>query len=321
MNLRKTYRYNDFLQECEIIWNAYEKKLPLFYNTSGSTGKPKQIEVPFEVYNMAAQESIRAQELTEESHILNITLPPTSIGFPTLSILPSHITGCDMTVKKFDPSTFCDDLVGDDYTHTFFIPAVFRTMSKTKKWKDLDLSQYEVIGCGSDIPPENMKDELFSKGVGRFWHVYGSTEVPPPISASGDIRHFGEDLSPDIRWKRQEDGELYIKWKCQEYYWKSGDLVDENLRMIGRKKNILHLSCSQVHPELVEKFVTDNTNATRARLSKEGQGLRLDYEGKESKENILEKLTEWYQGETVTWNIVNKEIPTNHMNKVVRNIS
>ena len=42
-------------------------------------------------------------------------------------------------------------------------------MSKTKKWKDLDLSQYEVIGCGSDIPPENMKEELFSKGVGRFY--------------------------------------------------------------------------------------------------------------------------------------------------------
>ena len=92
-----------------------------------------------------------------------------------------------------------------------------------------------TISSGADIVPEGIKKDVLSKGAIKFHHLYGSTEVPPAISDSEDEERIGEKLSPLIDYYIK-DKELFIKWKLQESFWQSGDMVTEDLKVTEERK-------------------------------------------------------------------------------------
>ena len=309
----------DFKEETEDVIKRWDRKEDFVYYTSGSTGTPKKIVHSYNVIRQIAEEVVRQNNYTKDSFILNNTLPPSSIGFPVLTVLPALISGCNVMIKKFNTKTFVDEMVSGP-THIFMLPAIYRVMSKTKKWKSANFSSIDTIACGADLIPDGMASEVTSKGAKRFKMDFGSTEVPPSITDSSHEKNVGLRLSPLIDYYFEDDGELFLKWKFQKEYWQSGDLFTENFEMVGRKKNILKLQgCNAINPETVEKYILDNCNVTRALLQIKNEKPHLYYEGDEAEQNVKNVFDQWYFSDKIT-NIVKRvdSIKVNHMNKLIR---
>lgn len=316
----KNFQIDDFKEETEDIIRRWNNKDDFVYYTSGSTGVPKKIVHSYDVIKQVSEEVVRQNNYNNSSYILNHTLPPTSIGFPVLTVVPALISGCQVRIKKFDTKTFVDDMISGP-THAFILPAIYRVMSRTKKWKAADLSTLDTIACGADLIPEGMASEVTSKGVKRFKMDFGSTEVPPSITDSSHEKKVGLRLSPLIDHYFGDDGELFVKWRSQKEYWQSGDLFTENFEMIGRKKNVLKLQgCSAVNPETVEKYILDNCNVTRALLQIKNEKPHLYYEGESAESEVKNVLDQWYFSDNKVINFVKRvdTIQVNHMNKLVR---
>jgi long-subunit acyl-CoA synthetase (AMP-forming) len=324
MTTLKNFEIDDFEDQVKDIIKRFNSKDEFVYNTSGSTGKPKKIVHSYNVMKQVAEEVARQNNYNKDSYILNNTLPPTSIGFPALSVLPALISGCKIRIKKFDPKTFVDTMISGP-THMFILPSVYRVMRKTRKWKEADLSTINTIACGADLIPENMATEVISKGVKRFKMDYGSTEAPPSITDSSHERKVGIRLSPFVDYYFGDDGELFVKWKSQSEYWQSGDLFTEDFEIIGRKKNILKLQgCSTINPEAVEQHILDNfNNINRVILQIKDEKPHLYYEGDADENLVKSTLSDWFFSDNKIVNVVKKvdKIEVNHMNKLVRTAS
>jgi acyl-coenzyme A synthetase/AMP-(fatty) acid ligase len=324
MTILRNFEIDDFEDQVKDIIKRFNSKDEFVYNTSGSTGKPKKIVHSYSVMKQVAEDVVRQNNYNKDSYILNNTLPPTSIGFPVLSVLPALISGCRIRIKKFDPKTFVEIMTSGP-THMFILPSIYRVMKKTKKWKEADLSTIDTIACGADLIPENMATEVISKGVKRFKMDFGSTEVPPSITDSSHERKVGLRLSPLIDHYFGDDGELFVKWKSQSEYWQSGDLFTEDFEMIGRKKNILKLQgCTTINPETVEKYILDNfSSINRAILQIKDEKPHLYYEGDANENLVKSTMSDWFFSDNKILNVVKKvdKIEVNHMNKLVRTAS
>tara|TARA_B100000519_G_C14245972_1_gene439831 strand:- start:180 stop:1139 length:960 start_codon:yes stop_codon:yes gene_type:complete len=303
----------DYKEETEDIIRKFDRKEDFVYHTSGSTGTPKKIVHSYELIKQVAEENCRYNNYVKDDYIVNASLPAASIGYPVLSVLPAYISGCKLRVKAFSPYEYLDEI--KDATHAFILPAVYRVLKKTKKWIDFNFTGM-TISSGADIVPEGIKKDVLSKGAIKFHHLYGSTEVPPAISDSEDEERIGEKLSPLIDYYIK-DKELFIKWKLQESFWQSGDMVTEDLKVTGRKKNILALNCSRLQPETIERYVLDNTSVNRCMLTIKNDKVWLYYDGNENASVVKEKVEEWYVDSPVTVTKVDK-IQVNKMNKLIR---
>jgi len=303
----------NYKKETEEIIRKWERKEDFTYYTSGSTGVPKKITHSWKLMTAVAEENCLYNNYTKNDVIVNACLPASSIGYPVLSVLPALLTGCRLQTIEFNPYSYLD--VVKEATHMFILPAVYRVIKKTDKWKKFDCTG-KIVSCGADIVPEGIKEDVLSKGAKKFHHLYGSTEVPPAISDSEDERQIGQNLSPLIDYYVEND-ELFIKWKSQESYWQSGDLVDENMRVTGRKKNILALNCSRIQPETIERYVLDNTNVNKCLLTTKKDKVWMYFDGDEENDVVKERVQEWYKDSPVTVKKVDK-ILVNKMNKLIR---
>ncbi len=303
----------DYKEETEDIIRKFERKEDFVYYTSGSTSKPKKIVHSYELMRMVAEENCRYNNYVKHDYIVNMSLPAASIGYPVLSVLPALISGCKLKVRAFNPYDYLEEI--KEATHAFILPAVYRVLKKTTKWITFNFTGM-TISCGADIVPEGIKDDVLSKGAIKFHHLYGSTEVPPAISDSEDERWICQNLSPLIDCYAEED-ELFIKWKGQDSYWQSGDIVDDELRVVGRKKNILALNCSRIQPETIERYVLDNTSVNRCMLTVKNDKVWMFYDGNEEDSIVKEKVQEWYKDSSVNVKRV-KKIKVNKMNKLIR---
>jgi long-subunit acyl-CoA synthetase (AMP-forming) len=306
----------DYKEETEDIIRKFERKEDFVYYTSGSTGKPKKIVHSYELMKMVAEENCRYNNYAKHDYIVNMSLPAASIGYPVLSVLPALISGCQLKIRAFNPYDYLDEI--QEATHAFILPAVYRVLKKTDGWKNANLVGM-TLSCGADIVPEGIKDDVLSKGAIKFHHLYGSTEVPPAISNSEDERQIGQNLSPLIE-HYVEEKELFIKWKMQDVFWRSGDVVDDDLKVVGRKKNILALNCSRLHPETIERHVLDNTDANRCMLTIKNDKVWMYFEGNVEESMIKECVQEWFVNSSVVVRKV-KKIEVNKMNKIVRSAS
>jgi acyl-coenzyme A synthetase/AMP-(fatty) acid ligase len=303
----------NYKEETEDIIRRFQRKEDFVYFTSGSTGKPKKIVHSYELMKMVAEENCRYNNYTNNDYIVNMSLPATSIGYPVLSVLPALMTNCNLKVIAFRPNDYLDEI--QNATHAFILPAVYRVLKRTDKWKNFNFTDM-TVSCGADIVPVGFKEDVLSKGAKKFHHLYGSTEVPPAISDSEDEQQIGQNLSSLIDYY-VNDNELFIKWKIQDSYWASGDIVDDELKFIGRTKNILALNCSRIHPETIEKHVLDNTSVNRCMLTIKNDKVWMFYDGDEEALIVKEKVQEWYKDSSVNVRRVEK-IKVNEMNKLVR---
>lgn len=235
------WEIHNFKEEVQDIIHRFEQgqksssytECNFTYTSSGSTGNPTTSIHEHKVIKEISENQIDPMGLNKESVYFSI-FPPTTIGLPTLTVLPAYISGAKLVLKKFDPNTYWDDIKHYKPTHHFFLPEIYRTMSK----KGLpDLSFMKWAGTGSNHPVPGMKQELYDAGLKKFAHCYGATECGPSVSF-GDKEEYLSDFCPDFQWRIQQ-GEWVIKWKSMSDWWVSGDMVEpmeDGVKILRRKK-------------------------------------------------------------------------------------
>ena len=233
---KMNWSIHDYETKIKELIQKFESKEEYIFYTSGTTGEPKKIIHNYEVIKQVAEEQVFKQNLTKDSIIFSI-IPPTTIALSCLSVLPAFISKCTYIQKKFNPHTYWNDILTYKPTHHIFLPEIFSTLSPNKMYKDIDLSFMECAITGSNKPPKGIKQSLLNKGVKKFIHMYGSTEVPPSV-AFGENEEYLNNFSDKFEHKII-DGEWVIKWNAQKDWWYSGDMVEhwnDGIKILNRKK-------------------------------------------------------------------------------------
>jgi len=236
-------------------------------STSGTTGKPKTFTHDSTLMTKIAEHNAEYFGLSSNSTMMAL-YNPRGIGFTSMSLYPCHVANCDVFIET-TVANYPDQIKEINPTHTLILPNVWKTWHRHKKWKDLDLRNMKQVQVGSDVTPNGMMEDLRSKGAQQVNTAYGSTEVPPLIMSTEkqDIYHFN-DINPMIDYKNVNHEDGSIEWACkykdQEDWWYSGDLIEYNddgeFYFAGRKHNAFKMeNCGdRVYPEQIEKVAVES---------------------------------------------------------------
>ena len=281
--------------------------------TSGTTGHPKSVYHSAESIKKISDFNTEYFQLSSNSRIFSL-FTPRSIAFTTVALYPALNADCDLFFET-RIHKYIDRFNTIKPTHTMVLPSLYNTLSKLDEWDDLDFSSIEQVGIGSDFTPVGALTDLRMKGASKAYSVYGSTEVPPMVAITESDNHYTwESVNPNIDLEIK-DSQLYVKWKHQEEWWTSGDLVEETHRgfnLVGRKLNMFKLGeCgNKVYPEQVEKVAVE-LGATRALCRKVGEKCTLYYMGETNTKALRD---------TFSFNLVIKQVENIEIDDNLRKI-
>lgn len=255
---------NDHVKNAVV---SYLNDWNITVSTSGTTGKPKTYTHSSDLMRKIAEHNADYFMLNSNSAMLAL-YNPRGIGFTSMSLYPCAVASCDVFIET-TVSNYPDRIREINPTHTLVLPNVWKTWHRHKKWKNLDLSNMRQVQVGSDVTPNGMMEDLRSKGAQQVNTAYGSTEVPPLIMSTEkqDIYHFN-DINPMIDYKNENHEDGSIEWVCkykdQDEWWYSGDLIEYNNNgeffFAGRKHNAFKMeNCGdRVYPEQIEKVAIES---------------------------------------------------------------
>tara|TARA_R110000772_G_scaffold130128_6_gene238418 strand:- start:395 stop:1399 length:1005 start_codon:yes stop_codon:yes gene_type:complete len=293
-------------------------------STSGTTGTPKVFTHDAKLMLKIAEYNAEYFELNSNSSMLAL-YNPRGIGFTSMSLYPCAVANCDVFIET-TVANYPDRLKEINPTHTLILPNVWKTWHKHKKWKNLDLSNIRLAQVGSDVTPNGMMEDLRAKGAQKVNTAYGSTEVPPLIMSTEkqDIYHFN-DINPLIDYKNINHDDGSIEWACkykdQDDWWHSGDLIEYNSNgeffFAGRQHNAFKMeNCGdRVYPEQIEKIAVDS-GADLALCRKVNHSCVVYYTGDMDEKDFIAK-------HKCAYDVVPKKIGTietdDNLRKVKRN--
>lgn len=253
----------------------------LSVSTSGTTGHPKMVRHNPESIFKISEYNTEFFNLKSNSVMMSL-YSPRGIAFTTMSLYPCMNVGCDLFIET-TILKYITRVNSIKPTHTLILPSVYNTYSRHPKWHTLDLSNCEQVLVGSDFTPVAALTDLRMRGAKTAYSVYGSTETPPVIAyTESDNMYKWDNINPlaDVKLDGEE---LLVKWKHQDDWWRSGDIVRElhnGFELIGRKFNMFKIGdCgTRVYPEQVEKAAI-TLGATRVLCKKENYKCYVYYTG------------------------------------------
>ena len=146
--------------------------------TSGSTDTPKHI-----LHNNKRphiESSIKEIGLTADDRGLDV-FPANVIAHYTVTAMPALLSGAHLVSAAFDPYTYITFFNQVQPTYISLIPRHWEILSKTKGWKDFDMSCVRYMVTGSSKISQQMIDDFRERGVKTVANWYGMTEFPPPV--------------------------------------------------------------------------------------------------------------------------------------------
>lgn len=159
--------------------------------TSGTTGPQKEIYRSPQNLQNTIRDSIRAQELSKDSKILQIAR--TDHAALLVQSLAGYTLGAEVTLKKFNAFNFFEDF--RDKTHVFLAPAHMRALMQTKEFEKADFSGQRIL-CGSEPLPWQLIEAFAKKGaiVQPDW---GMCEIGPVViySVYRDVDSVRKDMA------------------------------------------------------------------------------------------------------------------------------
>lgn len=269
---------NDYVKN-EVIDRLESRSVTV--STSGTTGHPKMVNHTSESIELIAAYNTEFFNLTSSSRMMSL-YSPRGIAFTTMSLYPCVDAGCDLFIET-SVSKYISQVNDIQPTHTLILPSVYNTFSRHTKWHTLDLSSCKQVLMGSDFTPIAALTDLRLKGAKTAYSVYGSTETPPILAhTESDNMYKWDNINPLVDIEIV-DNEILAKWKHQDDWWRSGDLVREvptGFELVGRKLNMFKLGdCGiRVYPEQVEKVAVE-LGATRALCRKVNEKCMVYYTG------------------------------------------
>jgi long-chain acyl-CoA synthetase len=113
--------------------------------------------------------------------------------FPAMFAVPA-LGGCQLTLPRFNPLTFCEAVEEQQINYTILVPTMINLLTQFAEAKKYDLSSLEVLGYGgSPMAPELIRRtrELLPKA--KLVQVYGLSETGY-LTGLQDQEHTDERL-------------------------------------------------------------------------------------------------------------------------------
>lgn len=193
--------------------------------TSGSTDEPKEIFHSWESLTQFAQLSIDEIKLTKDDVVLDV-FPGNTIAHFTVTAYPAILSRASLHTAVFNPYTYLESFEKINPTYIALIPKHYELLTKTKKWKTIDMSSVRYMVTGSGPVTQQMIDDFRDRGVQTVANWYGMTEVPPPVMIAYNSEVF---TKKNYNIDFAEDGECIIDG------WKTGDIFNSDMTYKCRK--------------------------------------------------------------------------------------
>lgn len=199
--------------------------------TSGSTKEPKKIEHSWEYIKSCAQRSIEEIGLTKDDIVLDV-FPGNTIAHYTVSAMPAMWSGAKLISANFDPYTYIQLFNKHRPTYISLIPRHYEILSKTRGWKEFDMSSVRYMVVGSGICSQEMIDAFRTRGVQLVANWYGMSEQPPPVMIAYNSESFELTATKNNIVEFKDDGECVVNGMP------TGDIFDlVNKKFLHRKSN------------------------------------------------------------------------------------
>lgn len=172
----------------------YEKdSCCVMIRTGGTTGTPKSVMLSNDNLNiMAMQYSLLGVTYDRKQKFLNIMPPFIAYGVVLGIHMPLCLGLIDVIIPQLNPSKFTDLIIKYKPAHLAGVPMHYDQLRKSKKTKKLNLSFFQMTGCGGD----GMSEE-FEKHINQFLsdhHCaypitkgYGMTEISSAATTNKEM--------------------------------------------------------------------------------------------------------------------------------------
>jgi len=143
-------------------------------STSGTTGLAKDIFQSPEKIKHANKIAREVQKITSSSRVYTVCKLNHAGGL-LAQTLPAVEINAEVTIEPFNAFRWVKQI--HNYTHSHLTPGMALAISKTKGWKDLNLSG-KIIAVGSDRVPAECINKFVGKGA-TFITNWGMSEIGP----------------------------------------------------------------------------------------------------------------------------------------------
>ena len=175
----------------EIFYDP-EAILAMIY-TSGTTGGPKGVMLTHSNILTNAHNFNSWMQYREGGAYLHAAPIFHIADFPALFAAPA-LGGCQLTLPRFSPLTFCETVEKQRINYTVLVPTMINLLTQFAEAKNYDLSSLEVLAYGgSPMAPELIRRtrELLPKV--KLVQVYGLSETGY-LTGLRDQEHEGKRL-------------------------------------------------------------------------------------------------------------------------------
>lgn len=277
-----------------------------FLYTSGTTGIPKGVIHTHDTMLSCGKVLMEeVWHLSKDDAIL-LAIPFSHMIGHEMLINTALIIGAKLVLMEaYDPIEFVNTLEREKVTYFGGVPTMFLLpILRVPALKKRDLSSFRMaISCGFYAPPEQMRLIKESYGLHWLFQLLGSTEAGVMTTTrKGDgeevaYNSLGRPISTitlkilDEQGREVSLGEIgEVCYKsphlCIGYwnkpdktaedfdedgFWHSGDMgwrIDEegNIRLAGRKKEIIKRGGFNIHPAEIENFLMDTPKILAAAI-------------------------------------------------------
>lgn len=163
--------YYDSYDE-NYFWNIIENGVTI--KTSGSSGTPKDIYQSPNKIMSDYENCIRIQDIDSFSKIYTC-LSLHRAGGLFVQTIPALLQMSDVTLSKFNPYEYVKRV--EDFTHSHLTPKQAKSVLKTKRFKELDLTDHTFL-IGSEPVTYDIITAFVERGS-RVILIWGMTEIGP----------------------------------------------------------------------------------------------------------------------------------------------
>ena len=247
--------------------------------TSGTTGEPKAVAHTRLACVTACVQSMETLDIKENDVVL-AQLPPSTIAGLYLFPLPGLMKGSTVVMEMFNPRKFIELQKEWKPTVGIIVPAMIIALSKTRGWKEYDMSHWKSLSVGSTVIPEEMLKDLFNKGAPRIIHLYGCTETHVPVMSRiikpNDEHPLNLEIHKNYEYKLDRYNVLwvrgiplmkgYLNYDMQsddEGYWCTGDVFERRHNLLfykSRHNDLIKVNSYNVAPMAVENALLVHPN-------------------------------------------------------------
>ncbi|HVX23269.1 MAG TPA: AMP-binding protein [Acidimicrobiales bacterium] len=259
----------------------------MILHTSGTTGHPKGATTS-QAARIASATNMWLDEFLPTTTDGMVHVAPMSHGSGS-KILCFFLRGArNVTLRRFDPTTFFAAVADDGGTSTFVVPTMVRMLLDAPD-RPADLALRNITYGGAPMPPALAEEAIAAFGP-ILTQVYGSCEAPHPVTALSAADHLrGGSLLSSAGYETTgvtvriaaddgteqpvgEPGELWVKgahlmsgyWQDDEAtatvfrdgWYRSGDVAVRDpsgaISIVGRERDLLISGGLNVYPAEVE---------------------------------------------------------------------